>query len=71
MIRRMWAFIRPPQPTKPTLIRSLAPMTRLLAGSVWRAWAGAGTIAADAATAPTCLMNSRRVVSGVDMWRLP
>src|SRR5688572_11014294 len=67
MTRRMCEFMRPPQPTKPTLIRSFAPITRPRAagrccGDAWMPL----PVAAAPATArapPTCFMKSRRVVS--------
>ena len=60
--------MRPPQPTKPTLMRSFAPITRPFAiAGAWRAasrLSPAATVPATAtAPAPTRLMKSRRVVS--------
>ncbi len=60
--------MRPPQPTKPMLMRSFAPSTRPFAiAGAWRAAASrsppATVPATAAAPAPTFFMKSRRVVS--------
>ena len=59
---RMCEFMRPPQPTKPTLMRSLAPSTRPVAkvcGAALAAVLADRPAPTAAAPAPTCLMKSR------------
>ena len=63
MMRRMCAFMRPPQPTKPTLMRSLAPRSGSLPTTAPVAHQPRrGPPRRRCAAAPTCLMKSRRVL---------